>query len=80
MMTRDGCRLANAQFSGNAFSGVMSVPTSAFAEEASLFIKFQRRSWFFDEAGWIELPATATPSPETERPAETTELAELAFR
>jgi LmbE family N-acetylglucosaminyl deacetylase len=80
MMTRNGRRLANAQFTVNAFSGVMSVPTSAFAEEASLFIKFQRRSWFFDEAGWIELPATAKPSPETERLAETTELAELAFR
>jgi len=22
-----------------------------------LFIKIDRRSWFFDEAGWIEIPA-----------------------
>ena len=37
--------------------GTLLVPVAAFAREENLFVKFQRRSWFFDEAGWIQLPA-----------------------
>jgi hypothetical protein len=46
---------------GSAFSGEMLVPTDEFSSGDSLFIKLDRPSWFFDEAGWLEVPPIAMP-------------------
>jgi len=33
------------------------LPLHLFSPIHDLFIKVDRRSWFFDEAGWIEIPS-----------------------
>ena len=48
-----------ARYSGHAFAGDMIIPTDCFASSKSLFAKLDRSSWFFDEAGWLEVPALA---------------------
>lgn len=55
-----GCALP-ARYSGNAFTGTFTVAVDSFSPGHPLFIKLQRRSLFFDEAGWIEAPALRTP-------------------
>lgn len=65
-------RLYLAQYHGDAFKGHFSIPLDIFSPAHALFVKLERRSWFFDEAGWLETPpavidtqlpkiATATP-------------------
>jgi hypothetical protein len=49
--------LATGQYSGNAFSGKLVLSIDAFSANHALFVKLDRRGWFFDEAGWLELPA-----------------------
>jgi LmbE family N-acetylglucosaminyl deacetylase len=44
---------------GGAFNGTLEIPSIIFSPERPLFIKVERRGWFFDEAGWLELPACA---------------------
>lgn len=63
-------------YRGNAFEAEISLPTSGFANARSLFLKLDRRVWFFDEAGWLEVaPATVSrPAPRL-RPAAESELA-----
>lgn len=46
-----------AAFHGDAFAGRLFIPTELFSERESLFVKMQRRAWFFDEAGWLEMAA-----------------------
>jgi hypothetical protein len=59
---------ARAQYCGNAFAGQLSVPLSVFSPARGIFIKLERRSWFFDEAGWLEVPpARSQPIAERER-------------
>jgi hypothetical protein len=43
-------------------------PVSIFSSASAIFIKLERRSWFFDEAGWLEIPPVgAQPIAEAER-------------
>jgi LmbE family N-acetylglucosaminyl deacetylase len=45
-----------ARYRGHPFAGEFTLPTYLFSPIHDLFIKVDRRSWFFDEAGWIEIP------------------------
>lgn len=47
------------RYHGDAFTAEISLPMHGFAESRALFVKLDRRVWFFDEAGWIEIPAPA---------------------
>jgi hypothetical protein len=44
------------RYRGHPFVGEFTLPLHLFSPVHDLFIKFDRRSWFFDEAGWIEIP------------------------
>jgi hypothetical protein len=52
-----GERLYLAQYHGDAFAGELALPLDVFSPAHALFVKLERRSWFFDEAGWLETPA-----------------------
>jgi LmbE family N-acetylglucosaminyl deacetylase len=56
-------RLGAARYSGDAFAGELVVPIDVFSPNHSLFVKLERRGWFFDEAGWLELPAVVHSEP-----------------
>jgi len=45
-----------ARYRGHPFGGELVLPLHRFSPLHDLFIKIDRRSWFFDEAGWIEIP------------------------
>ena len=51
-------RLGSARYYGNAFAGELTIRIDTFSPAHALFLKLERRSWFFDEAGWIEIPST----------------------
>jgi hypothetical protein len=53
-------RLGWARYYGNAFAGELTIRIETFSPAHALFLKLERRSWFFDEAGWIEIPPTLT--------------------
>jgi len=44
------------RYRGHPFAGKFTLPLHLFSPIHDLFIKVDRRSWFFDEAGWIEIP------------------------
>lgn len=46
-----------ARYRGHPFAGEFTLPLHLFSSIHDLFIKVDRRSWFFDEAGWIEIPS-----------------------
>jgi hypothetical protein len=46
-----------ARYRGHRFGGEFTLPLHLFSPIHDLFIKVERRSWFFDEAGWIEIPS-----------------------
>jgi LmbE family N-acetylglucosaminyl deacetylase len=46
-----------ASYRGHPFAGELTLPLHVFSPLHDLFIKVDRRSWFFDEAGWIEIPS-----------------------
>jgi LmbE family N-acetylglucosaminyl deacetylase len=46
-----------ARYRGHPFAGEFTLPLHLFSPIHDLFIKVDRRSWFFDEAGWIEIPS-----------------------
>ena len=48
--------VADVKYSGNAFAGQLTIPGSIFSSASAIFVKLERRSWFFDEAGWLEIP------------------------
>jgi LmbE family N-acetylglucosaminyl deacetylase len=48
--------VAQARYCGNAFAGQLTIPVSIFSSGSAIFLKLERRSWFFDEAGWVEIP------------------------
>jgi LmbE family N-acetylglucosaminyl deacetylase len=45
-----------AHYRGHPFAGELTLPLDLFLPLDDLFVKVDRRSWFFDEAGWIEIP------------------------
>ncbi len=49
--------MAVARYRGNAFTGELAIPIDIFSSAHALFVKLERRSWFFDEAGWLEVPS-----------------------
>ena len=53
------CRLS-ADYRGNAFAGEFTIPIDCFSTAHDLFFKLERRSLFFDEVGWLELPSTVS--------------------
>jgi hypothetical protein len=60
--------IGETQYCGNAFAGQLTIPVSIFSSASAIFIKLERRSWFFDEAGWLEIPpAESQPIPEPQR-------------
>ena len=48
------------RYYGDAFSGEIVLPLDGFAAARALFLKLDRRVWFFDEAGWLEIAPLAT--------------------
>jgi LmbE family N-acetylglucosaminyl deacetylase len=46
-----------ARYRGHPFAGEFTLPLHLFSPIHDLFIKVDRRSLFFDEAGWIEIPS-----------------------
>ena len=44
-------------YHGDAFRGEILLPLSGFATSRSVYVKLDRRVWFFDEAGWLEIGA-----------------------
>jgi LmbE family N-acetylglucosaminyl deacetylase len=60
--------VAEAQYCGNAFAGQLTIPVCRFSSASTIFVKLERRSWFFDEAGWLEIPpAESRPVAEPQR-------------
>jgi LmbE family N-acetylglucosaminyl deacetylase len=55
------------KYSGNAFAGQLTIPVRNFLAASPIFVKLERRSWFFDEAGWLEIPPANRPIPEPQR-------------
>jgi LmbE family N-acetylglucosaminyl deacetylase len=54
-------RVGIARYRGNAFAGELTIPIDIFSSDPALFVKLEYRSWFFDEAGWLEIPAAIHP-------------------
>jgi LmbE family N-acetylglucosaminyl deacetylase len=52
---------AIGSYRGDAFRAEISVPLTGLATSQPLYLKLDRRVWFFDEAGWVEVPALAVP-------------------
>jgi LmbE family N-acetylglucosaminyl deacetylase len=52
-------QLAVAHYDGSVSTGRLVISLDAFSPNETLFIKLERRGWFFDEAGWLELPSRA---------------------
>jgi LmbE family N-acetylglucosaminyl deacetylase len=50
-------RCGIAHYRGNSFTGEFTIPLDPFSPVHALFVKLERRSLFFDEAGWLEMPA-----------------------
>jgi LmbE family N-acetylglucosaminyl deacetylase len=44
-------------YHGDAFRAEILLPLDGFAASRSLYVKLNRRVWFFDEAGWHEIGA-----------------------
>jgi len=60
--------VAEGQYRGNALAGHLTIPVSIFSSASAIFVKLERRSWFFDEAGWLEIPpAESQPIAEPQR-------------
>ena len=45
------------RYQGDAFSAEILLPLHDFSTSRAVFVKLDRRVWFFDEAGWIEIPS-----------------------
>jgi LmbE family N-acetylglucosaminyl deacetylase len=43
------------RYQGDAFSAEILLPLHSFATSRAVFVKLDRRVWFFVEAGWIEI-------------------------
>jgi LmbE family N-acetylglucosaminyl deacetylase len=51
------------RYEGDAFRAEIFLPTNGFAPDRSVFVKLDRRVWFFDEAGWLEIAPALPPQP-----------------
>jgi len=71
-------RIGIARYRGHPFAGQFTLPLHLFSPIHDLFIKVDRRPWFFDEAGWIEIPSL--PSLEVTPPMISAEAYSLAVR
>ncbi len=58
------------RYQGDAFTAEIFLPLHGFAVSRPVFVKLDRRVWFFDEAGWIEI-AAPVPQPAVFRRAAT---------
>lgn len=62
------------RYEGDAFGAEILLPLNGFAVSRSLFVKLDRRVWFFDEAGWLEvgsaIPMLTVQRPRAARPRE----------
>jgi hypothetical protein len=56
------------RYEGDAFGAEIVLPLHGFDASRAVFVKLDRRVWFFDEAGWIEIAAPVR-HPATFRPA-----------
>ncbi len=54
-------RLGLARYRGSAFGGELTIPIDIFSPAHALFVKLERRLWFFDEVGWLEIPPPVRP-------------------
>ena len=45
------------RYRGHPFAGEFTVPLDLFSPLHDLFVKVDRDWWFFDDAGWIEIPS-----------------------
>jgi LmbE family N-acetylglucosaminyl deacetylase len=68
-----------ARYRSQSFGGEIAVPLHLFPPIHDLFIKVDRRSWFFDEAGWMEIPGVPSPA-RTDQPLISVEEYSLAVR
>ncbi|HEY3661895.1 MAG TPA: PIG-L family deacetylase [Chthoniobacterales bacterium] len=50
------------RYHGDAFSAEIFLPLVGFAADRAVFVKLDRRVWFFDEAGWIEIASAVLPA------------------
>ena len=53
--------IARARYRGSMFAGELRISTDIFSSVHRLFVKLEQRSWFFDEAGWLEVLPTHVP-------------------
>ncbi len=49
------------RYQGDAYSAHIFLPLHAFAVDRPVFLKLDRRVWFFDEAGWVEIAPAVLP-------------------
>jgi LmbE family N-acetylglucosaminyl deacetylase len=62
-------------YRGDAFHAEISLPLSGFASSHSVYVKLDRRGWFFDEAGWLKINAVSNAAGSRPRPLNLPELA-----
>jgi hypothetical protein len=63
------------RYRGDAYRAEISLPVHNFSLHKSLHLKLDRRVWFFDEAGWLEIEALLPESAVWPRPALARQLA-----
>jgi LmbE family N-acetylglucosaminyl deacetylase len=52
-----GAIVCVGRYQGDAFSAEILLPMHDFIASRAVFVKLDRRVWFFDEAGWLEIAA-----------------------
>ena len=70
-----GAIVCVGRYQGDAFSAEILLPMHGFAASRAVFVKLDRRVWFFDEAGWIEI---ASLIPQIAAPGRRIDVRELA--
>ena len=70
-----GAIVCVGRYQGDAFSAESLLPMHSFSASRAVFVKLDRRVWFFDEAGWIEI---ASLIPQVAAPGRRTAMHELA--
>ncbi len=63
-----GAIVCVGRYQGDALSAEILLPLHGFAANRAVLVKLDRRVWFFDEAGWIEIAPSSLPAA-TVRPA-----------
>ncbi|CAN5413630.1 hypothetical protein BH20VER3_BH20VER3_03400 [soil metagenome] len=63
------------RYQGDAFSAEIQLPLHGFDARRATFVKLDRRVWFFDEAGWIEIAPLFAPAALSRETASSRELA-----